>query len=199
MSGGCRSSWRRRRRRSLELSERGIRYMGGKGALIGWRGTLVILLLACSACKEKSEQYSPDPGWHYRWTPYRNEVRYGLNDGGETEFVGYCGSVPVFILRDGNWPFATKSFTLNIDGRSWQLAYHQLEHGKALVIDNAALADRFAKAKRLITFRANNGWERRFRPAPELSRFVDECRSLRMVDPDALARRGALQNSRTLY
>ena len=149
---------------------------------------VAVAVLACGACKDKRMQYPPDPGWHYHWTEYRNEFRYGLNDGGDTEFVGYCDSGPVFLLKNGNWSFAPKSFTLSIDDRSWQLEYHQLQHGYALVIDDPALADRFAEAKRLIKFRANDGWERSFDPAPELSRFVDECRSLRNVDPDAMGR-----------
>jgi hypothetical protein len=154
-----------------------------------------VFAVIVTACQQQPTKFSVDPGWQITWDPYRNFVRYGFGDASGAYFWGMCDRFPFFGVSDGNYGIGVSTFKLIIDGKSWDLQAFQGEHGRGLIVADPAFADRFATAKSDITFITDDGWKRSFRPAPELGRFIQECRSLRQRDPDAMGREAHLQEA----
>jgi hypothetical protein len=148
----------------------------------------ILLTIEIAACDQHPVKAHIDPGWQVTWQPVRNFVTYGFGDASGTYFSGICDIHPVFVLLRGGYGSGVSKFKLTIDGQSWTLNAFQGEHSRGLFVDDPSFADRFANAKNDITFETDDGWKRSFRPAPELARFIQECRSLRQRDPDATGR-----------
>lgn len=143
-------------------------------------------LLACSP--KRHYQGSVDPGWHHGWDQYRNHVAYGFGDRAGSFFAGTCDRYPIFALLNGDYGWSGRTFVLTVDRKSWKRDIFYGTDGGGLMLDDPRFAEVFAKAKNRITFRVDNGWTREMKPAPELAQFVDQCRSLRVRDPEAIGR-----------
>ena len=137
-----------------------------------------------------------DPGWHHAWDEYRNYVSYGFTDVSHTAFLGACDREPIFRLMNGDYRFQAKSFLLTIDSRTWKLDAFQGIHGRFLPVEGRDMVEALRTAKRSIRFTVDDGWSREFKPASDLSQMIEQCRSLRRVDPDAMGRLAHLGVSR---
>jgi len=153
---------------------------------------LLSLILPTSCARPvSSDALGPlmvDPGWHRSWDEYRNYVSYGFTDQSHTAFVGACDKEPVFGLKNGDYSSQAKSFLLTVDDRTWRLDAFQGMHGRSLPVEGSEIVEALRAAKRLIRFTVDDGWTREFKPAPDLSQMIEQCRSLRRVDPDAMGR-----------
>jgi hypothetical protein len=142
-----------------------------------------IVLAGCSS--DNGQQSKRAAGWTMSRDKYRNAVFYRFADKAGTRFIGICDSRPVFGLYGGDYPTSSK-FTLRVDGKNWEIAAFDGADGRSLPIFEPLFAEIFRNAKWQITFRVGKNWVRSFTPSPLLKNFVDECRAMRLKDPDAL-------------
>lgn len=144
---------------------------------------LILALIGCSS--EQTKTFTRAPGWTTSLDKYRNGVFFRFADTSDTTFSGICDSRPVFGLYGGDYPLFAEWFTLTIDGRAWELRAFQGQHGRSLPVDDPQFVELLRSAKQRISFRVGRNWVRSFRPSPLLRAFVDECRAMRIRDPDA--------------
>jgi hypothetical protein len=153
---------------------------------------LIILLVGCDAVKQPGntamqpasalKQVSP-PGWAYHRHPYRNGVSYFWGDEADTVFAGICDSGPMFLTRGGDYPASSQRMDIIVDGRKVDAAIIG-GHGSGVIIEDPATVRLLSDAKNRIEFRVN-AWVRELQPSALIKRFVEECKAMRKVDPDA--------------
>ncbi|UVO53959.1 hypothetical protein [Sphingomonas sp. SUN039] len=87
---------------------------------------------------------------------------------------------------NGDYGLGVKKFTLTIDSRRWIFPAFDGQHGRSLMVDPSdEMVDAFVEASQRIRFETDDGWAREFKPSPQLSRMIYECRLVRQRDPNA--------------
>lgn len=144
------------------------------------RGAVIFALAAAllAACNDRShaqEALAVTPGssagWHTLREGSKLTLVYEFPDG-TTQFLGLCDERPVFSYLIGERPEGEAIVVA--DGT--RLTPHGVNN--ALFLDEPADVDRIAKARTAIALELP-GWQRAFKPPPDIARFVEECRRTR--------------------
>jgi hypothetical protein len=145
---------------------------------------LVAAIGTLAACGQSGRKmYSNDAqwqktGWHYHFNKADDAgiAFYRFRDNSDDRFTALCSGKPIFIVTSTGYDPLVKTFSVEIDNRSWAVSNEPDEHSNSLFIDDAQFVDLFAKAERRIAFRVGKTWMVEFAPDPMLRRLISECR-----------------------
>jgi hypothetical protein len=146
-----------------------------------WRASRTIFLCVGLLTAGCSVEKSPEPHQKAGWTSWKDgSLLYRYSEDSKVTFFATCNSqYPAFAIMDEDYVGKAKTFTLVIDDRRWEIDrwLYDVHGGPTMMLDDAKFGDLLANARSIVSFRAEPGWDRSFKPTPKLAAFVANCRA----------------------